>query len=84
MDIPSWYYFRLVSSLHKSLWNENQFVNHVNLLDENLLVQVDLLGEKKVYCNKKLLPCHLSSQSNNLFDFCIFQRTQFVEYIRRN
>ena len=30
----SWY-FRLVSSLHRSIWHENQFVHLVNLLCEN-------------------------------------------------
>ena len=49
----SWY-FRLVSSLQRSLWNENHFGN---LLCENQLYQVHCLEWNKV-------SCHLSSKPN--------------------
>ena len=38
----SWY-FRLVSIVQRSVWNEIQFVNLVNLLHEKELVDVDSL-----------------------------------------
>ena len=50
----SWY-FRLVSSLQRSLWNKKQFVNHVNQLYQNELLHVNWLGWNKVSCNQKEL-----------------------------
>ena len=45
-------YFRLVSCLQRSLWNENQFVNRVNLLCQNWLVHALCLERNQVSCNQ--------------------------------
>ena len=43
------------TSLQRSLWKENKFVNHVNLLNENQWVHVHRLEWNKVSCNQRAL-----------------------------
>ena len=52
LEIGGWY-FRLVSGLQRSLWNENQFVNHVKRLSQNELVHVYCLEHEIKYLATK-------------------------------